>query len=421
MPSESLDISKPTSFQRHIHVSVDQNGTLQGLPTELLRQLDLTSSPSPRGPVVSEPKSFQRTVHVSYDPVRKQFVGLPDEWKALLSASGINEERQHQHADTLIKCLNLQTKGRPRTPAPLPTNSEADELLKSASKISSKDPRSLYDLRHLIGQGGSGSVYSALDRSTGEIVAVKTLALTAQLDVLSLKNEIAMVRTSVHENIVKYYQSYILKESRQLWLVMEYVNGGSLSNVLHYNGPLSEPIIAALMYDVISALAFLHENHRCHRDVKSDNVMLTLDGVGKLGDFGFCAQLTAEQNMRNTMVGTYYWMAPEVILSKSYGTSTDIWSLGVLAYECIIGKPPYFDLPPLRAIFVIATEGIPLSNLNISKSLKSFLSQCLTHDAASRSCAADLLEHPFLLIRDRSGLPNLIESTKVKESKSLNI
>ncbi|KAI0272405.1 kinase-like domain-containing protein [Gloeopeniophorella convolvens] len=277
---------------------------------------------------------------------------------------------------------------------------EADIVKRLQQICTDADPTRLYRNLVKIGQGASGGVFTAYQVGTNLSVAIKQMDLDKQPKKDLIINEILVMRASRHANIVNYIDSFLHKN--ELWVVMEYMEGGSLTDVVTAN-LMTEGQIAAVSRETAQGLQHLHKHGVIHRDIKSDNVLLSLNGDIKLTDFGFCAQISDPAHAkRTTMVGTPYWMAPEVVTRKEYGPKVDIWSLGIMAIEMIEGEPPYLNQNPLKALYLIATNGTPtIANPeNLSPTFRDYLAKTLEVDAEKRPDATLLLQHPFFALAE---------------------
>lgn len=276
----------------------------------------------------------------------------------------------------------------------------------------------------LLGRGGSGTVNCCL-LGNGSFIAHKELILPqmGKAEVAQISNELKIISRLNHRHCVRYYHAEVSIEKKHVAFWMEFVPGGSLSSLVKsLDGPIAENVAKSYVRQTLQGLAYLHANGVVHRDVKADNVLVDSDGIVKLADFGSSKLVRKSTNdsqasfqnagmghasYTDTMIGTPYWMAPEVVTmdesttksgdQEGYNHKADIWSLGILACEILCqGEVPWPKFSTYWEILMHISQKDPTLPTAVSALCLEFLKSALTRDPRTRPSARDLLLHPWL-------------------------
>ena len=261
----------------------------------------------------------------------------------------------------------------------------------------------------VLGKGSSGVVRKVVHRETGHELAVKTIPIELQDDARRLLvQELRALSACNSPFVVQHFESFC--NEGEVTIVMEYMDGGSLSSLVRRRGPLPEACLGSVARQVLQGLAYLHDEKRIvHRDLKPSNLLVNAAGEVKISDFGVSGQLGASVSKCASWVGTVTYMSPERISGEKYGPDSDIWSLGLSLVECALGRFPY--PPPGEAgehkmgfwdllHFIVEKPPAALPRSDFSREFCDFTRLCLQKDPAARPTARFLLEHPFLTSRE---------------------
>ena len=269
----------------------------------------------------------------------------------------------------------------------------------------------------LIGKGSYGRVYLGINLTTGDFLAVKQVEVNqrgAGQDkekmremVAALDQEIDTMQHLEHPNIVQYLGCE--RKEFSISIFLEYISGGSIGSCLRKHGKFEESLVSSLTRQTLCGLAYLHESGVLHRDLKADNILLTVDGICKISDFGISKKTDNiyGNDITNSMQGSVFWMAPEVVRSQGMGYSAkvDIWSLGCVVLEMFAGRRPWSKEEAIGAIYKLGSNQPPPIPDDVSGTISvaalAFMLDCFTIDPHERPIAETLLrEHPFCKINN---------------------
>ena len=272
-------------------------------------------------------------------------------------------------------------------------------------------------LEEELGTGSFGTVYKARDLVLEQVCAIKKVDMDASGDdIEEIQREISILAECNDPRITRYYGSFV--NGYKLWIIMEYLGGGSCLDLVKSTRGISESATAWILAELLRGLQYLHANGKIHRDIKAANILISEDGAVKIADFGVATQLSNNLSRRNTFVGTPFWMAPEVIGQEDYTFSADVWSLGITAMELAKGEPPLAHLHPMKVLFFIPKNPPPVLPSQYSREFRDFVAQCLQKSPHDRATINELLKHRFLAKASRNELTKLVKQRLAQKRPS---
>ena len=258
-----------------------------------------------------------------------------------------------------------------------------------------------YQIIKKIGTGSFSNVYSAklinnIDNEKSVEYAIKVIS-TRNLNskvIENIENEIDIMVKIKHDNIITLHESIVSKS--HLYIVLEYCDGGDLYKYIKKNGKISEMHTKYFFIKIGKGLYFLHQNNLIHRDLKPQNILLTSNSEVKIADFGFVKKYTAENNMLDTLCGSPIYMAPEILKYNKYDAKVDLWSMGIILFEMLAGKPPFTAKNHIHLLRIIETTDFVLPfDVSVSDDCMDLLKSLIVVNPKYRITFNNFFKHPF--------------------------
>jgi serine/threonine protein kinase len=252
-----------------------------------------------------------------------------------------------------------------------------------------------FDLGPVLGVGSLAQVYLARERKSGFIVALKALEKTrvqkAKMEV-QLRREIEVQAQSRHPHIARLY-GYFWDKAR-IYLILEYCANGALFGRLRRRKRFNERTAAEYLAQITDAVAYCHSKHIIHRDIKPENILVGLKGELKLADFGRAVH--APNSPRRTFAGTADYLSPEMVAGQEHDARTDVWTIGVLLYEFLVGRPPFEVEDERETMLRIADVKFRFPSI-VKPLARDLITKFLQKDPAKRIPLSAVRSHPWMI------------------------
>ncbi|KAK6543821.1 spindle assembly checkpoint kinase [Orbilia ellipsospora] len=384
-------IEKVESQLRSLTVSGSENVDPQAPMHSTIKHINPKRTIKPISSSASKPLALQPSISQAQNLSKHTYLKLAVHNQAAASGApgspskkALRDESERGREDAPKNSLQVAPRRSDPSnniPPQMPSNSKSLHL-------------GMFEIGRALGKGKFGRVYLAKERKTGFLCALKVLhksELQQGRVETQLRREVEIQSNLRHPNILRLFGHF--HDNDRVFLIIEYAGQGELYKKLRKAGSFSEPRAASYVAQMASALAYLHKKHVIHRDIKPENILVGSHGEIKLSDFGWSVH--APTNRRTTICGTLDYLPPEMLRQDAHGDKVDLWALGVLTYEFLVGCAPFEDTPLTTQKRIVHLD-FKVPDF-VSPEAKDLITRLLRLDPEKRLSLEQVAEHPWIV------------------------